>query len=171
MAVNIQGSTPIISRQPETLGNIKFYPLARTTRIPGHVSPRRNGSLQIVGDPVLRVAGSHENSRNPWPNCVPCPWVGAAGCIVPGSPHGLASRRGTVCVASIRWLSWSAGSAMSVPTTHGQMCLLLRVSRPYSFTVWFPRDGDSFPTFLFPRFRRFLFLPSLRAAYIHIIAG
>lgn len=101
----------------------------------------------------LRCTDSHENSRNPWPNCVPCPW------------------------AFSRWLHrpWFA-TRFNLQTEHGVSCLsdgcagpLARqcqyprrpnvpasscISRPYSFTVWFSPDGDSFPTFLFPRFRR-----------------
>lgn len=116
---------------------------------------RQRAEFRDAGGLVTRAFSprSHENSRNLLdPTCVPCPWL----CIVPGSPHGLTSRRreGTVCVASIRWLCCSAASPMSVPTTAKCACFFVYAPiRVYSFTVWFFPADHSFPTFLFPPFR------------------
>lgn len=77
-------------------------------------------------DPVLS-SFSWKFTESPWPNLCSVSvsrWL----CIVPGSPHGLTSRRreGTVCVASIRWLCWSAASSpMSVPTTAKCACFFV----------------------------------------------
>ena len=106
-------------------------------------------------DPVLS-SFSWKFTESPWPNLCSAS-VSRWFCIVPGSPHGLTSRRREKerCVSRL-----SDGCAGPLPPRQCQYprrpnvpassCTPIRV---YSFTVWFFPDDDSFPTFLFPTFR------------------
>lgn len=153
MEISEKGKTSPL--YPSKIAKTKFGNF-REGRVPGRLEAAvrfvtRDGRV----DPVL-CSFSWKFTESPWPNLCSVSvsrWL----CIVPGSPHGLTSRRREKerCVSRL-----SDGCAGPLPPRQCQYprrpnvpassCIPIRV---YSFTVWFFPDDDSFPTFLFPTFR------------------